>query len=492
MEESYPTSPLTARTFPGAFAVELRNGKLQSKTGCITRQNPILFISSVMKSFRSNITKLRNALKAKLPKGSDLYGYAGVSSDMIEEALDEAYSLSALIEELELGGIQNFELISLKRKASSLFPIMNEFLENDAESSKATKKFNQFLNALSELLEKIKLAYISTANDQLQPEKQYGHLTDQISKLSAEKERFEGVLESYSSNLESATQQISVIDSAYNEIDEKIERFESYISNGESVNLRSEQVAADAATWDEQISERDSRITSQESKLEKAAAETAELRHKLETVLKNSETIQTQIKERNKEIREIATEIKAHLGDANRIGMAGSFKTRKEELEKTHANWQRIFITTIVVITSLSGYFLFSAEANEIPDWRMLILRVAMVAPLVWLAWFAARQYGTINRVREDYSFKYASSMAYEGFKKATREVDPELEQTLLEVSILNMSQNPIRLLDSRKDYSTPTEELGENLQGRLKKLKSIAAKDPTGNEISVNMDPEE
>ncbi len=47
-----------------------------------------------------------------------------------------------------------------------------------------------------------------------------------------------------------------------------------------------------------------------------------------------------------------------------------------------------------------------------------------LLGPFIWLGWFSAVQYGYVSRVREDYAFKFAASMAFEGYKKEAREVD--------------------------------------------------------------------
>ena len=75
-----------------------------------------------------------------------------------------------------------------------------------------------------------------------------------------------------------------------------------------------------------------------------------------------------------------------------------------------------------------------------------IIFRTALIAPCVWLGWYAGKQYGYTVRVREDYSFKYACAVAYEGFKKAADGEDSRLGQVLLELSMLNMSQQPLRV----------------------------------------------
>jgi hypothetical protein len=72
----------------------------------------------------------------------------------------------------------------------------------------------------------------------------------------------------------------------------------------------------------------------------------------------------------------------------------------------------------------------------------------------------SARQYGFIARIREDYSYKYACAMSFDGFKKNAEAVDKDLEKLLLNSSIDMISQNPIRLYGSKDNHASPFHEL--------------------------------
>src|SRR5258708_37376909 len=94
----------------------------------------------------------------------------------------------------------------------------------------------------------------------------------------------------------------------------------------------------------------------------------------------------------------------------------------------------------------------------------------------MWLGWFAAKQYGYTSKIREDYAFKSAAAMAYEGHKKAAREVDKNLERVLLEFSLYNLSQNPIRLYGDGEIHGTPVHEVMDQLLRKFPTLKKVSA----------------
>ena len=71
-----------------------------------------------------------------------------------------------------------------------------------------------------------------------------------------------------------------------------------------------------------------------------------------------------------------------------------------------------------------------------------LLYRLPVVAPVVWLAWFAAKQYGYASRLSEDYAYKAASAMAFEGYKRES--TDDATKLKLLETAINNFGDNPM------------------------------------------------
>lgn len=73
----------------------------------------------------------------------------------------------------------------------------------------------------------------------------------------------------------------------------------------------------------------------------------------------------------------------------------------------------------------------------------------------------------------EDYSFKYAISMAFEGYKKETMEIDDDLLHKLVELTIINISKSPVSNFDSKSNHGTPYNEILENMGGKIFKQKN-------------------
>ena len=167
------------------------------------------------------------------------------------------------------------------------------------------------------------------------------------------------------------------------------------------------------------------------------------------------------------------------LGDTNRAGMAGSFVARKDELKSSIEVWEKVFVGALVCLI-LMAVFLISPSLTE-HRWDELLFKVPLTAPIIWLAWFAAKQYGYNIRLREDYAYKAASAMAFEGFKRESLD-DADMRTRLLKTAIKNFGDNPIRIFDGKGNHASPAHEFFEkfNKDGKfMDAFKSIVDKLP-------------
>lgn len=146
------------------------------------------------------------------------------------------------------------------------------------------------------------------------------------------------------------------------------------------------------------------------------------------------------------------------LGDANRTGMAASFRERKQELKNPMQYWLLLFALSIVGIVVLG--VVYFAPILETGKFEQLPFRLALVSPLIWLGWFSAKHYGYTARLREDYAFKEASAMSFEGYKREASVSSAEMQEKLLELAINNFSDNPIRIYKGHENHASPLHEM--------------------------------
>src|SRR5258707_10693013 len=133
-----------------------------------------------MKSSRQIITLLQNRIREIIPEeGNDLYGFQGISRDLILESLTESYDLLNALESYE----GKLEAILLERKIADLFDKANSQLK-DSGFEKRLDDFNGFLNSLAKIRFSIKQAYVTLAKDPIRTEPEIKKAKDELIALT--------------------------------------------------------------------------------------------------------------------------------------------------------------------------------------------------------------------------------------------------------------------------------------------------------------------
>lgn len=167
-------------------------------------------------------------------------------------------------------------------------------------------------------------------------------------------------------------------------------------------------------------------------------------------------------------------EIQKTIEDASRLGMAGSFRMRKKELVTPMIIWGVTFFVGLLALSFLAYLKILPLLEQHQFDWFTFIGRLPILAPAIWLSWFSVKQYGFIARLWEDYSYKYASAMAFEGYKREAANVNPEMLKLLMEISVINFASNPLRVYDSKTNHGSPLNELTNDSKGFLQKTLDV------------------
>lgn len=196
-------------------------------------------------------------------------------------------------------------------------------------------------------------------------------------------------------------------------------------------------------------------------------------------MLSDVKTLRVELEERKQTQEQLFSEFEIYrdkaeslLEDANRTGMAGSFITRKGELSSDIALWRNIFGLALVSLALLGLFYV--APSLDPQKWQEALLRLPVTAPFVWLGWFSAKQYGYAVRLREDYAYKVASAMAFEGFKREARESSEQMHQKLLETAVTNFGDNPLRIYNGHENHASPLHEIIEKQLGNEKLIDLI------------------
>jgi hypothetical protein len=177
----------------------------------------------------------------------------------------------------------------------------------------------------------------------------------------------------------------------------------------------------------------------------------------LKSELESNKTTQQQL---FVEFEAYRTKINDLLDDANRTGMAASFTNRRRWLIAPLLGWIAVFGGSIFGLFQMGVTYL--APIISSGNWEQLPARLALTAPLVWLGWFSAKQYGYTSRLREDYAYKEASAKSFEGYKREASQVDPAMLKNLLDTAIKNLGDNPIRIYSGHDNHASPLHEMLE------------------------------
>jgi hypothetical protein len=405
-----------------------------------------------MEKMSENLNDIAILIDDKLPEGPDVFGYAGVTRSILAGSLLESNSLCEAIEASEV----SFDIILFKRDLDKHIHHCREFLES-LPNDDQEKEFNRFLNHLGQIRKIVLTTYLLVVKKALRPETELAEIRTALEEILPENEK---LLKSH----EDAKAKFVEIQAWH---DQCLTLSTSADTHGKQVATALENVKAlakevqdhhlNAGTWTttietirEDITDQKSSISENQKGLE-TQMQDADLRLKM--IVDSQKKLDGQL-EKNAEFQE---EIRNILDDSNRSSMAGSFMKRKTELDKP---LKRAEVTLVVVLLAFAAVtlYLFIGDKTDVLTYSGILKRVVILSPFIWLAWFYTSKVGHLTRIREDYSFKYAAAMAFEGYKKNCQ--DEELAKLLLKVSIENMGANPIRIYGNDGVPSGPFAEL--------------------------------
>lgn len=165
------------------------------------------------------------------------------------------------------------------------------------------------------------------------------------------------------------------------------------------------------------------------------------------------------------------------LPGATSAGLASSFLVQKERFAGPQKRWLWTFLVCIglLVVVAMPSYW-SAVWGTSGATWDTILIGMAMrlpvVIPLVWLAIYAGRNYMLAARLEEDYAFKEAISMAFEGYKREMDKIGAgdasnPTPLTKLCLNVLTaLAERPGRIYESHQKDFTPGNEARDAIQG--------------------------
>ena len=171
--------------------------------------------------------------------------------------------------------------------------------------------------------------------------------------------------------------------------------------------------------------------------------------------------------------------INSILPKAASAGLAAAFSTRAEQLNLTKYVWLILFFISLLALTFFAWNILHSPNLQASDFASYVLSRLPLTAPLIWLGWFSAIQYGNTIRVQEDYAFKEVTSKAFQGYrdhmehmaKISTNDSDSALK-LLSTKTIEILSHEPLRIYGTVDNDASPSSKLA-NIFSRSQKADS-------------------
>jgi hypothetical protein len=167
----------------------------------------------------------------------------------------------------------------------------------------------------------------------------------------------------------------------------------------------------------------------------------------------------------SEELRELIKRVESLLPGATSAGLASSFNKQRSRFASPQRQWFLIFVICIgsLVVLAIPSFLAAVHWGGQHTDetwnaaWLSLVLRLPIVFPLVWLGIYAGRNYMMSLRMEEDYAYKEAISIAFEGYKREMETIgvdagDKPSPITILCTNILRaISERPGRIYEGKQ-----------------------------------------
>lgn len=415
-----------------------------------------------MKAAKSSITRLIKKIDNEnaFETSENIFGFDGISKSMLIGSLEESYGLLEGLSEKK----ETFDVVFMKRKLATLIKICNGYLDDSAKVIGAERKFDEFLDSISKIRGLIKHTYLLVVEDCIREESDINSIR---SDLEGYRESLKGYVECRNEVVE-ANETVQTIEKELQRFKEEYAASDNYVTQvvnevtKHQNDIESSRDIVDIAQKD--IINTKSKILRNKAAYSKQVERSERL---FESVEKQEAIVQVQseaVDAISSKLIEQQESIQRVIDDANRASMAGSFLKRKNELDEPVRRSGNIMNGALIVAAFISFLlFYFSGLFEGKFDYVAFLTKVPIIAPFIWIAWSNGQRNSYLVRIREDYAFKYASAMAFEGYKKQVQEVDESLQRRLLELAIENMGSNPIRIFDKALKVS-PVQELTSGL----------------------------
>lgn len=280
-----------------------------------------------------------------------------------------------------------------------------------------------------------------------------------VAQLSAEMTQGLSLLGTAQKELAGKLEILNTVDDVVNTIDKHHDRI---IEIGEN----SEQLHSNLVELTEKSKEIVDEINDAAGAANEQRKATKFLLEKNEALSHELDELHDSLKELHERCKQQEAVIDSVLPRAASAGLAAAFSSRGKQLRFTKWSWMFVFVGSLVSLGGMAWHLIHA----EIPP-EQLLSHIAtwlpLAAPLVWLGWFSAVQYGNVVRVQEDYAFKEATSRAFQGYRDHMEHLanisEDEAQSALHSLSLSTiaiLAKEPLRVFGHTHQDATPANSL--------------------------------
>jgi hypothetical protein len=250
--------------------------------------------------------------------------------------------------------------------------------------------------------------------------------------------------------IEAADRQLAAI----TDLQKKVE------DDGKSAARKSNDAIAALTKANDKVREFDGAMSAADAHRDKIKALLDELSQQRVAALDDISKAREELAEHSRQLGIAREKIAKATADLNRQGLADSFAQQAQILRAKRDRYERGFVYSVIAIVLLAGMRVGLIKYLPL-DWVHTALLAPIVFGLFWAAWFFSGRSQIISRVVEDYAFKSATALAFEGYKREAAASDPELAKQLLARAIEHFGKNPTRLMPKvGKGHGSPIEAM--------------------------------
>ncbi|MDR0533922.1 MAG: hypothetical protein LBH01_08205 [Verrucomicrobiales bacterium] len=304
------------------------------------------------------------------------------------------------------------------------------------------------------------IAYIVQALSAMHSMLKFGDQTDTLNSLSFE-----------------FSEKLSVLRTAQVELSQKLEQLKKAEEIAESAtnalkDINDNKTESESSLEEIKKAEEESQsklglLTEHVTKYAATEESLAKQLQKVNSLVKQLEQQQESLNQMSLRSKEQQDVIDGILPKAASAGLAHAFGGRVKSMEKTKLMWMSFFILSIAGLIFIGGWITKMTFVEQKALWEIVIQKLPFVAPLIWLGWFSAIQYGNSLRVQEDYAFKEATSKAFQGYHdhmqhlESISEARAQTALNLLSIKTIEiLAAEPLRVYQKNDHDATPAQKV--------------------------------